>query len=68
MPRSLAKPTVVEEPRDRKGRWAPGQSGNPKGRPKDDPNVREIAGLLTRARYAGATVTVSFAPVAEVEL
>ena len=66
MPRAAIKP--VEEPRDRRGRWAPGQSGNPRGRPKDDPAVKEIAVLLTRARYAGATVTISFAPVAEVEI
>ena len=56
------------ESRDRKGRWQPGQSGNLKGPPKADPMVKEIAMLLTRARYAGATVTISFAPVAEVEV
>ena len=67
MPRSAAK-TAADVPRDRRGRWAQGESGNPKGRPKEDPRVRQLAVLLTQARYAGATVTVSFAPVAEVEV
>ena len=62
------KPAASAGARDRKGRWRPGQSGNPKGPPKADPVVKEIAMLLARARYAGATVTISFAPVAEVEL
>ena len=66
MSRPAAKSAATAEVRDRKGRWRPGQSGNPKGPPKADPVVKEIAMLLTRARYAGATVTISFAQVAEV--
>lgn len=34
--------------RDTKGRFTPGQSGNPKGRPKREPTLREI---LETARH-----------------
>ena len=44
------------------GRFRPGQSGNPRGRPPADPTARAIAQLVLQAYAAGGTITISFAP------
>ena len=68
MSKIAAKPAVVAEVRTPAGRWVKGQSGNPRGAPKLDPGVKQIAQLLQQARYYGATISISFAPTMEAEV
>ena len=68
MAKAAAKPASITEVRTPAGRWVKGQSGNPRGAPKTDPGIRQLAQLLQQARYYGATVTISFAPTMEAEV
>ena len=49
-----------DEPRDGTGRFRPGTSGNPRGRPRRDPAQAALLALLTRARANGGRITVTF--------
>ncbi len=46
--------------RDGAGRFRPGRTGNPRGRPRRGPAEAALAALLARARADGARVTVTF--------
>ena len=50
------------------GRFRPGRSGNPRGRPPADPTARAIAQLVLQAYAAGGTITVSVAPPPDIHV
>ncbi len=51
----IPKPETVPIIRDDKGLWPPGQSGNPKGRPKGIPNYNKQLLTAIRKYKAGET-------------
>jgi hypothetical protein len=51
---------AADEPRDGAGRFRPGSTGNPRGRPRRDPAQAALLALLARARADGGKVTVTF--------